>query len=85
MWTTRVVKVGSELILGAHCPGCAGTGFGVCAGCRATIAATRPVLVDGLPSGLPPVVTAGRYEAELRRLLLAAKERNALGAVPVLG
>lgn len=79
----RLLSVGGELVLGAHCPGCGASGLGVCAGCRTAIA-VRPVAVAGLPPGLPAVVAGGRYDGELRRLLLAAKERDALGAVPVL-
>lgn len=44
-----------------------------------------PFAVPGLPAGLPPVAAAGLYSDELRRLLLAAKERNALGLLPLLG
>lgn len=84
MEAARVLRFGGELILGAHCPGCGRAGLGICAGCRLAIT-TPPLLVAALPSGLPAVVAAGRYDAELRRLLLAAKERDSLGAVPVLG
>ncbi len=45
--------------------------------------AQPPKVVAGL-AGLP-VVAAGVYGDELRRLLLAAKERNALGLLPLLG
>ena len=45
----------------------------------------RPFDVGGLPDGLPPVVAAGVYADTLRRMLLAAKERNALGLLPLLG
>jgi len=38
-----------------------------------------------LPEGLPPVLAGGPYADELRRVLLAAKERGALGLVPLLG
>lgn len=78
-----MLRVGGELVLGAHCPGCGAPGLGVCIGCRTAIA-VPPVSVGGLPPGSPAVVAGGRYEGELRRLLLAAKERDALGAVPVL-
>ncbi len=44
-----------------------------------------PFGVGGLPDGLPPVVAAGTYADTLRKVLLAAKERHALGLLPVLG
>jgi len=80
----RILQFGGELILGAHCPGCGLAGLGVCSRCRCAIA-TSPFEVPGLSADTPVVVAGGRYEAALRRLLLAAKERDALGAVPVLG
>jgi predicted amidophosphoribosyltransferase len=38
-----------------------------------------------MPGVVPAVFAGGAYAAELRRLLLAAKERGALGLVPLLG
>ncbi len=49
------------------------------------MAGTRPQRVLELPGDLPAVFAGGIYSEELRRLLLAAKERNALGLVPLLG
>ncbi|MFT4110525.1 MAG: hypothetical protein QM633_13055, partial [Propionicimonas sp.] len=45
----------------------------------------RPFVVPGLPPELPEVFAGGAYDDRLRRLVLAAKERSALGLVPVLG
>jgi predicted amidophosphoribosyltransferase len=45
----------------------------------------QPFGVGGLPDGLPPVTAAGAYADTLRAVLLAAKERNALGLLPLLG
>lgn len=72
-------------MLGANCPGCGVAGPGACARCRAELAAQVPAGVAGLVPGLPPVVAAGAYAGVLRRLLLAAKERHALGLLPLLG
>jgi predicted amidophosphoribosyltransferase len=59
--------------------------MGACAGCTRQVNGVRPFLVAGLPDGLPPVVAGGAYADTLRRFLLAAKERGALGLLPLLG
>ena len=59
--------------------------MGACAACAAALRSVLPFGVGGLPDGLPPVVAAGAYADTLRKVLLAAKERNALGLLPLLG
>jgi predicted amidophosphoribosyltransferase len=75
----------AELVLGARCPGCGAAGMGTCPACAATVTSVQPFEVAGLPDGLPPIVAAGAYADTLRKLLLAAKERHALGLLPLLG
>ncbi len=81
----RVLHHAADLVLGAGCPSCGRPGMGACARCVAAVEGLRPFLVDFLPPGLPPVVAAGLYSEELRAILLAAKERGALGMLPLLG
>ncbi len=75
----------AELVLGAGCAGCGRPGLGPCPDCVTTVNRSPPFVAPGLPDGLPPVFAGGAYADELRRLLIAAKERHALGAVPLLG
>ena len=75
----------ADLVLGARCAGCGRPGLGACAACTAAVRGSPPLLVAGLPDALPVVYAGGAYTGELRRLLLAAKERNGLGLVPLLG
>lgn len=75
----------ADLVLGVRCAGCGCPALGACAACRAAITGQPPILVPLLPPGLPPVLAGGPYADELRRVLLAAKERGALGLVPLLG
>ena len=85
MWVGEVLQGAADLVLGARCAGCGRPGLGPCAACTAAVAGSSPVRVGGLPAGLPVVFAGGAYSGELRSLLLAAKERNALGLVPLLG
>ena len=85
MRTGEVLARLAELVLGACCPGCGAPGMGACGGCAALLAGVGPFRVPGLPQLLPPVVAAGVYADTLRRVVLAAKERSALGLLPLLG
>ncbi len=84
MGTRRLLDTAASLLLGACCAGCGRPGLGACPSCVAAISGRRPFPVPGLPPGSPPVFAAGVYDAELRRLILAAKERQALGLAPLL-
>lgn len=77
------IRAGAELVLGARCAGCRRPGVGLCPSCRAAVRAVRPFLVDGLAE-LPPVYAAGAYAGVLKDVLIAVKERSALGLLPVL-
>ncbi|MCD0486264.1 ComF family protein [Streptacidiphilus sp. ASG 303] len=76
-----------DLLLPARCDGCGGTRGRLCPGCRAALAAApvRPARPDPPPPGLPPVYAAAVYEGPVRGLLLAHKERGALGLAGPLG
>lgn len=80
-----VVRSAADLILGARCAGCGSPGPGPCPDCARRLGASRPFAVPGLPEALPPVWAADAYAEVVRSVLLAAKERSALGLVPVLG
>lgn len=74
----------ADLVLGAVCPGCGDAHFGVCARCRTTVESLRPTCVQRPIPGLPPMVVAGDYRGLWRRVIVAAKERQALGDLPLL-
>ncbi len=75
----------AELVLGSCCSACGEPGLNPCAHCRRVVRAAPPVVLRGSADPQLVVVAAGRYDAELKALLLAAKERGGLGLVPVLG
>jgi predicted amidophosphoribosyltransferase len=74
-----------DLLLPVRCAGCGRVGPPACAGCadslRAPAAAVRP---SPAPAGLPPSYSAASYDGVVRELLLAAKERGAVGLLPLL-
>jgi predicted amidophosphoribosyltransferase len=74
----------ADLVLGARCAGCGLPGRGPCRECRQLLRETPPLVV-GAAGQAPAVVAAGRYEGVLKSILIAAKERGALGSLPVLG
>lgn len=65
----------ADLFLGRCCRGCRQAGSAICSSCRAALLDIHLVLT---PGGVP-VMAAGRYEDQLKRLLLAYKERHELG------
>jgi predicted amidophosphoribosyltransferase len=75
----------ADLVLGGRCAGCGRPGLGACDQCVAAVRSPPPFPVPWLAPDLPPVLAGGPYADELRRLLLAAKERGALGLLPLLG
>lgn len=85
MWLHEVIASGADLILGAACPGCAQPGPGACSQCREAIGAQTPFLIGAHRNRLPLIAAAGEYVEPLRGLLAAAKERSALGLLPMLG
>ncbi|MCA0252160.1 MAG: ComF family protein [Actinobacteria bacterium] len=74
-----------DLVLGACCPGCGHPALGMCRECAAGLRALQPGAVTRTLAGFPPTVAAGEYAGALRRVLLAAKERQALSQLPLLG
>jgi predicted amidophosphoribosyltransferase len=82
----RAVSAAGELLLGAACHGCSEPWWGICPRCRAAVLshgcfATRP---DPCPAGFPFTVSTAPYDAILRQLVAAHKERGALHLTPFL-
>ena len=76
----RVVSAAGELLLGSACHGCSEPWWGICPRCRAAVLShgcfvTRP---DPCPAGFPFTVSTAPYDAILRQLVSAHKERGAL-------
>jgi predicted amidophosphoribosyltransferase len=75
-----------DLLLPVGCAGCGRPGAPACVDCAAWLAgAAVAVLPSPAPCGLPPPYTAATYDGVVRELLLAAKERGAVGLLPLLG
>jgi predicted amidophosphoribosyltransferase len=76
------------LVLPVDCAGCGHPRTELCERCRGLLggaASVRRVRPSPEPSGLPPVWAAGRYGDEVRAVVLAHKERGALGLARPLG
>jgi predicted amidophosphoribosyltransferase len=76
-----------DLVLPRTCAGCGTPGLGLCPSCRALLG-SRPVgLVrpSPCPPGLPEVAALSPYQGEVKRLLLAHKEKGQLGLTAPLG
>lgn len=84
MWGSELLDDAAELLLGARCAGCGRPGLGPCPSCRVVLRRSRPVIVE-LPQSRLVVVAAGSYDDHLRRFLIEAKERSALGLMGALG
>jgi predicted amidophosphoribosyltransferase len=75
-----------DLLLPVGCAGCGRPGAPACTGCAASLAGPPvAVLPSPAPCGLPPPYTVATYDGVVRELLLAAKERGAVGVLPLLG
>ncbi|MFF3646970.1 ComF family protein [Streptomyces sp. NPDC002564] len=77
----------TDLVLPAECGGCGQPRTALCDGCRAALCGRLPrrVRPDPAPPGLPLVHAAAPYEDAVRAVLLAHKERGALGLAGPLG
>ncbi|AZS86885.1 ComF family protein [Streptomyces griseoviridis] len=77
----------TDLVLPAECGGCGAPRTALCPGCRAALGASVPgrVRPEVEQPGLPLVHAKARYADEVRALLLAHKERGALGLRGPLG
>ncbi|NYE41149.1 ComF family protein [Streptomyces fulvorobeus] len=75
------------LVLPVACGGCGGPRTGLCGECRAALLGAEPRRVRPAPEpgGLPVVWAAAPYENAVRAVLLAHKERGALGLTRELG
>lgn len=77
----------TDLVLPAECGGCGRPRAALCAQCREALCGAAPCRVspDPRPPGLPVVHAAAPYGHSVREVLLAHKERGALGLVGPLG
>lgn len=77
----------SGLLLPVACAGCGRPRTDLCTACGAALhgAPARLVRPSPRPPGLPAVYAAAPYENAVRAVLLAHKERGALGLAGVLG
>ncbi|MEW1866113.1 ComF family protein [Streptomyces sp. NPDC088194] len=76
------------LVLPVDCAGCGSPRTELCERCHGLLggaATARRVRPSPEPPGLPPVYAAGRYGDEVRAVVLAHKERGALGLARPLG
>ncbi|MBM9510698.1 ComF family protein [Actinacidiphila acididurans] len=76
------------LVLPVDCAGCGRPRTELCARCRGLLggaASVRRVRPSPEPPGLPPVWATARYGDEVRAVVLAHKERGALGLARPLG
>jgi predicted amidophosphoribosyltransferase len=74
-----------DLVLPRRCAGCAAPGAGLCALCRATLAAAPLGVVADGPGRLPPLAAAAAYGGPVRGVLIAHKEHGRLALVRPLG
>jgi predicted amidophosphoribosyltransferase len=77
----------SDVVLPVACGGCGRPRTALCEECAASLygVAARRARPDPEPAGLPAVFAAAPYEDAVRAVLLAHKERGALGFAGVLG
>ncbi|MFD6419508.1 ComF family protein [Streptomyces sp. NPDC060194] len=77
----------TDLVLPVDCAGCGSARTPVCQECLAALCSSGGLRVrpDPEPDGLPVVHAAAAYEDAVRALLLAHKERGALGLAGALG
>lgn len=81
----RLIDAAADLFLGATCAGCGRPGWGICTDCRLEIGTAAPLPVTRPLPGFPPAFAGGRYLGSLAGLLVAYKERQALGCEALLG
>lgn len=73
----ELADAASDLLLGSACVGCARPGRPLCRACEEALPATAsPTRPDPCPAGLAPTYATGAYDATLRALVLAHKERG---------
>jgi predicted amidophosphoribosyltransferase len=82
----RWAAAAGDLLLGSRCHGCGRAWWGVCPACREILGSLRPFRTRPVPcpAGFPDTVTAAPYDAVLRGLINAHKERDALLLTPLL-
>ena len=76
----------TDLVLGGRCVGCGHGGRALCAGCAATLPdRAHPSWPTPTPAGLAPPFAAAAYDATVRAMVLAHKERAVLALGQPLG
>lgn len=75
------VAATGDLLLGASCHGCGVAWWGLCPRCRELVASRRPYATrpNPTPEGFPLTVTSSPYDEVLRHVIVAHKDRQALG------
>ncbi|MFT3861219.1 ComF family protein [Micropruina sp.] len=73
----------ADLAWGGACAACAAPGPVLCPGCAGLLRRLPTQAVPVRP-GVPPTIARGDYADELRAVILACKERQGLGLVPML-
>ncbi len=81
-WRT-VLAAAADLALGSACAACARPGPAVCQSCAHTLRLLPAFTVPTRPE-VPHTMARGEYADELRRAILACKERQGLAVVPLL-
>lgn len=78
-----VMAAGADLAWGGACAACGRPGPVLCPDCARTLHELLPFEVPGR-AGVPVTVARGDYADDVRRVILACKERQGLTLVPVL-
>ncbi len=81
-WRT-VLAAAADLAWGGACAACARPGPVLCHEC-ADLVRSLPLIVPPVRPGVPFTVARGEYADELRRVILACKERQGLTLLPTL-
>ena len=78
-----MMAAGADLAWGGACAACGRPGPVLCPDCARTLHELLPFEVPGR-AGVPVTVARGDYADDVRRVILACKERQGLTLVPVL-
>lgn len=81
----RWIAPAADLLIGAQCAGCGVAGPSPCPGCARLVRSGLPLLAQTAFAQDSVIVASGVYSGVLKALLIAAKERGALGLLPLLG
>ncbi len=79
----ELAAAAADLAWGGACAACGTPGPVVCPDCESRLRSLAPAAVT-VRHGVPPTYARGAYADDLRAVILACKERQGLGLVPVL-